>query len=111
MPTAKGHLDQERKKLQSTKPKKEEIIDEDFEPKDGNSTKTYENTAIVYAFDPQEKTYSDQTHCSSRGNEYLMVMYDHDENAILVKALRNRQAKTLADTWESYTRGSPYMVM
>ena len=104
VPTAKGHLDQERANLQSTKTKPEDNIDIDFEPTDGNSTKTFENTAIIYAFDPKEKTYSDQTgrfpHRSSRGNEYLMVMYDHDANAILVEALKNRQAKTLADTWE-----------
>ena len=103
-PTAKGHLDQERSNLQSTRDKNKNTLDVDFEPNDGNSTKTFENTAVLYRFDPKEKTYSDQTgrfpHRSSRGNEYLMIMYDHDSNAILVEALKNRQAKTLADAWK-----------
>ena len=30
-----------------------------------------------------------------------MVMYDHDTNAILVEALKNRQAKTISDAWEN----------
>ena len=89
--------------MQSTKPNEQEIND-DFEPNDEHSAKMYANTAMVYAFDPKEKTYSDQTghfpHRSSQENEYLMVMYDHDANAILVEALKNRQAKTLADKWK-----------
>ena len=52
VPTAKGHLDQERSNLQSTKPNEQEIND-DFEPNDNNSNKTYANTAMVYAFDPK----------------------------------------------------------
>lgn len=104
LPTAKGHLDQERANLQSTKTVESNKIIEDYEPTDGNSTKTFENTVVLYAFDPKEKNYSDQTgrfpHQSSRGNEYIMVMYDHDANAILAEALKNRQAKTLVDAWE-----------
>ena len=103
IPTAKGHLDQERANLQSTKEKNDKT--EDYEPTDGIAKKTWENAAILYAFNPKEKTYSDQTgrfpHRSSRGNEYVMVMYDYDSNAILVTALKNRQAKTIADAWES----------
>ena len=53
---------------------------------------------------PKETTYSDQTgrfpYRSSRGNEYIMVMYDYDSNAILATPLKNRQAKTIADAWE-----------
>ena len=102
VPTAKGHLDQERSNLQSTKENNPE--EEDFKPTDGKE-KTWENAAILYAFKPKEKTYSDQTgrfpHRSSRGNEYIMVMYDYDSNAILVTALKNRQAKTIVEAWES----------
>ena len=54
VPTAKGHLDQERTNLQSTKSNKHKISD-DFEPNDNNSIKSYANTAMVYAFDPKEK--------------------------------------------------------
>ena len=76
VPVAKGHLDQERANLQSTKENPNDT--EDFEPTDGMAKKTWENAAILYAFNPKEKTYSDQTgrfpHQSSRGNEYVMVI-------------------------------------
>ena len=40
------------------------------------------------------KIYTDQTGkfpiTSSRGNKYIMVLYDHDTNAILVEAIKNR---------------------
>ena len=59
----------------------------------------------IISFTPKEITYGDQTgkfpFKSSRGNEYIMIIYDHDANAILAKAFKTRQAKTLADTWES----------
>ena len=103
-PTAKGHLDQERANLQSTKNNNTEEL-EDFEPSDGIAMKTWHNAAILYPFKPKEKTYSDQTgrfpYRSSRGNEYTMVMYDFDANAILVEPLKNRQAKSIANAWES----------
>ena len=37
--TAKGHLDQERANLQSTRDKNKNTLNVDFEPNDGNSTK------------------------------------------------------------------------
>ena len=81
------------------KPKK------DVEPTDGVATKTWHNAAILYPFSPKEKKFSDQTgqfpFCLSRGNEYLMVMYDYDANAILVTPLKNHQAKTIATAWET----------
>ena len=100
-PTAKGHLDQERANLQSTH--KIDDTAEDFVPTP-TSTKTYANAAKIYKAKPKETTYSDQTgrfpYRSSRGNEYIMVMYDYDSNAILATPLKNRQAKTIADAWE-----------
>ena len=97
IPTAKGHLDQERSNLQSTKEN-----EEDFNPSDNHAQKTRESITTVQSL--KRKTYSDQTgrfpHRSSRGNEYIMVMYNHDANAILVKAIPNRQAKTIANAWE-----------
>ena len=93
---AMGHLDQERANLQSTKNNNTDEL-EDFEPSDGIAMKAWHNAAILYPFKPKEKTYSDQTgrflYRSSRGNEYTMVMYDFDANAILVEPLKNRQAK------------------
>ena len=71
---------------------------------DGIGKKTYENAAMVYPMKPKLLTYSDQTgwfpHRSSRGNEYVMVMYDYNSNAILCTPLKNRQAKTIMNAWE-----------
>ena len=48
--------------------------------------------------------YSDLTgqffHVSSRGNKYLLTIYDHDANAILAGPLKTRQAKEIATVWE-----------
>ena len=66
---------------------------EDFEPNDENKEKTWENAALIYPFEPKEKTYSDQTgrfpQRSSHRNKYIMVMYDYDSNAILAEPLKN----------------------
>ena len=103
IPTAKGHLNQERANLQSTK-KITTADDEDFSPNDGDTSKTYLNMAKLFKAKPKETTYTDQTgrfpYRSSRGNKYIMVMYDYNSNAILTTPLRNRQAKTLTDAWE-----------
>ena len=51
----------------------------------------------IMPFSPKQMTYGDQTRKfpfkSSRGNEYIMIMYDHDANAILAKPFKTRQAK------------------
>ena len=83
LPTAKGHLDQERSNLQTTKKQiKYNQDDDDYFPQNGIRNKMYENAAMVYPMEPKLTTYSDQTgifpHGSSRGNEYLMIMYDYD---------------------------------
>ena len=36
---------------------------------------------------------------SSRGNEYVLVVYHYDANAILVEPVKNREAKTIIDAW------------
>jgi hypothetical protein len=98
----KGHMDQERKNLQTTKPAPN--IQADYFPTDGIGQKTYEYASVVLPLDPKLKTYLDLTgrfpHRSSRGNEYIYVLYDFDANAILAKAIPNRQAKTLVNAWE-----------
>ena len=59
LPTAKGHLDQERDNLQSTK-STQATEDKDFVPADGIAVKTYENAAKIYHAKPKITTYSDQ---------------------------------------------------
>ena len=49
--------------------------------------------------------YNDLTgaypHKSSRGNQYIFVLYDYDENAILTQPIKNRQAATIHNAWLS----------
>ena len=111
LPTAKGHLDQERKNLRSTKTltenvstTKTELLEEDFHPANIEKNKTYEYASSIVEFQAKTTTYTDLTgrfpHVSSRGSEYIFVMYDYDSNAILAEPLKNRQAKTITDAWE-----------
>jgi hypothetical protein len=85
--SAKGHLDQERKNLQSTK-----VVspsdDKDFFPlSDTPNKKTFNACASIEPFIAKQRAYHDLTgrfpHRSSRGNEYILVVYDYDSNAIL----------------------------
>ena len=112
--TSKGHLDQERSGLQSTKsvgattpPELELTVDEkaDFYPERiENNTKTHECMALITPFKESEKAFMDSCgrfpHKSSRGNEYIMIVYDYDSNAILAEPFKNRTAGELKKTWE-----------
>ena len=40
-------------------------------------------------------------HKSSRGNQYIFVLYDYDGNAILTQPIKNRQAATIHNAWFS----------
>lgn len=55
---AKGHLDQERANLQSTK---QIVTKENFVPTDGIAIKTYKHAAKIMQFEPKETMYTDQT--------------------------------------------------
>ena len=92
--TAKGHMDQEKQGLQSTK--------QDFEPSKEEKSNT--TMTSIFPLTPKELSYSDQTgkfpFRSSRGYEYVMIIYDHDSNAILARPFKTRQAKELVDTWK-----------
>ena len=52
------------------------------------------------------KTYSDQTVKfplqSSRGHNYVFILYGYDYNAIVSVPLKNRQAKLIADAWQNF---------
>ena len=104
--TAKGHLDQERKNLQSTKiPYEETETDSDKYPSTPLSSKTYECIACIEPFEAKEKSYMDLTgrfpEKSARGNQYLLVVYDYDSNAILVEPIVNRQKATITRAWKT----------
>ena len=93
MVTAKGHMQQERKNICSTKniPKIEEIINEN---RVNNGMKTGKCYFIIKPIASTGKTFSDKTGpslvTSSKGNKYVMIMYDYDSNIILGEAMRSR---------------------
>ena len=112
MATTFGHLDQEQQGLQSTKATINNILalnlDEDikldFFPTASQPIKTYECLAKIIEFKDTKKAYMDLPgrfpHKSSRGHEYLLVVYDYDSNAILVEPLPSRQAAVINKAWK-----------
>ena len=51
-----------------------------------------------------QRAFSDLTgrfpHKSTRGHEYVFVLYHYDSNAIFAEPVKNRQAATLTRAWE-----------
>ena len=94
--TAMGHLDQVRQNKKSTKPKpsKESIeLDQDHFPKsDDTNERTHHCFVAVQEITGQ--VHTDQTGRfrvpSCNGNNYVMVLYDYDSNAILVEPTKVR---------------------
>ena len=88
--TPKGHLNQTRKNVRSTKPK--------TNPLEKTDTTTLQGKKVcdVYTkvYDVGNTLFSDQTGqyptISKRGNNYIMVMVEIDSNAILVDPIKNR---------------------
>ena len=39
---------------------------------------------------------------SSRGHEYLLVVYDYDSNVILVEPLKSRQIASITTEWNTF---------
>ena len=113
--TARGHLQQDMKGKLSTKKgfknniietKTTTVIDEDFFPT--LNTPNLRSNDVIYALVENNDTvkgYSDQTgrflYQSSRGNNYIMVAYHVDANAILVEPIKNRSATILKEAWEN----------
>jgi len=99
--TAKGHLDQQRKNTRSTRTSD----NTDIPQQEPANTKT--NIIFATILDPKLDTglsYSDLTGRfpvqSSRGNNYILALYDYDSNAILVEPLRNRQDTTILAAYQ-----------
>ena len=121
--TAKGHLNQERKNLQSTKSSPPSLLQHESVPPsnapsnalsdtpsaDANNPhpstppkKTQECFSVIHPFD--KKAYSDLAgrypHMSSRRNQYIMVVYDYDSSGILVHPLKNRTVGEITKAWQ-----------
>ena len=97
------HLDQEHKNLQLTKKVKSKLdIEEDkyFYP-EIETVNTHDLCTTIIHFNTKRKGFRYLTgalpHKSSRGNLYIMVMYDYYSNAILSEIIENKQAATIHD--------------
>ena len=91
-----GHLDQERKNIQSKNQVKPDLeIEEDkyFYP-DIETVKTHELCATIIPFYINRKGFNGLPgafpHKSIQRNLYVMVMYEYDSNAILSKIIIKR---------------------
>jgi hypothetical protein len=106
--SAKGHLRQERQGLRSTQTTtKPSSVNSTIKPVMTTDKETTVRTNWVY-MQPIEVTgqiYSDQTgrfpQTSSRGNKYIMIVYDYDSNAILAEPITSRTENELV---RAYTK-------
>ena len=112
--THKSHLDQARKNVRSTKNKATKQPTNTHDPSEPNPIQepNNEKTHALYAtIETTGKIYTDQTGrfpvTSSRGNQYVMVLYDYDTNAILTEPLRNR---TGGEILRGYKKLHQYLV-
>jgi hypothetical protein len=108
--TAMGHMDNIKKNVRSTKKVRFQATQEDetgvFPPPQADNTRS--NMCFLASTEPKHIVYSDQTgrlpHPSNTGNNYIMLVYDHDSNAILLRAYKNKTAPVLTATMkEIYT--------
>ncbi len=83
--TAKGHLDQHRKNLQSTCASKP--TDDNFPPQ--NTTRTHQVAATILQHIDKDLAYFDLTgafpYTLARGHKYVFILYDYNTNAILAQ--------------------------
>jgi hypothetical protein len=98
--TSKGHMVQTRQNTISTQPKQQksptEEIDEatreDFAPKENSPQCTHE--AYTTITDMHSKVYAYLTGrfstTSSRGNIYMLILYENDANAMLAESMKSK---------------------
>ena len=99
-----GHLDQERKNLQSTKSNHPNPTPDSLPTENEFYIHCFQETYNEGTIQKYRKIYSDQTgrfpYKSSRGSQHLLVMYDYLSNAIVFEALRSRQSKEMATAFK-----------
>jgi hypothetical protein len=100
--TAKGHPRQDRKNVQFTKTATNQPVTEPPPMTTSDLfTKSSVQTHCAYTkvVSMTGKVFSDQTgrfpQISSRGNNYIMIFYDYDSNAILAEPLKSRSESEL----------------
>ena len=99
--TVKGHLDQQR---QRKRKRKHPSPEEQPIPSTGTRSHTI-YAAILDPATPTGRTYSDLTGRfpiqSNRGAKYILVVYEYDSNAIIVRPLRNPTASEITYVFQS----------
>jgi hypothetical protein len=92
--TTKGHLNQQRQHARSTKVKETKVITEETDLDQGIKTHN-----VYAATIDAGQIYTDQTgrfpEVSSKGNKYIMILYDYDRNAIMAQPAKDRTAPEL----------------
>jgi hypothetical protein len=97
--TVKGHLNQQRKNARTTKIKDAQLLDPENDIDHGIKTQ------FVYAATIDAgQIYTDQTGrfpvVSSKGNKYIMILYDYYSNAILEQPIKDRTAPDLLKAFQ-----------
>ena len=104
--TSVGNLQMQQQSYKSTKtsviPQKDDL---DISPSQEKykllTNAMYANFVSTHTM---RKTYSDQTGKfitqSSRGNNYIFILYDYDSNSILSIPIKNSHNKSMADAWK-----------
>jgi hypothetical protein len=92
--TTKVHLNQQRQNTRTTKVKDTNVIVTEPDLDHGINTQ-FGYAATIYA----DQIYTDQTGrfpvVSSKGNKYIMILYDYDSNSILDQPIKDRTAPEL----------------
>lgn len=97
--TPKGHMNQTRKNVRSTKPKPFELCNAAAALRGKK-----EKDIFIRTYEAKETIFSDQTGkfptTSLRGNKYIMVMVDIDSNAILVQPMKSRSDEQMIRAYD-----------
>jgi hypothetical protein len=106
--TSKGHLDQTRKNVRSTKTTDNNNEVDAIPVQEPNNAAT---NCLFATIDDAGRIYTDQTGrfpvTSSQGNKYILVLYDYDSNAILTEPLKTRNG---GEILRAYTKLYDYLV-
>ena len=99
--TPKGHMNQTRKNVRSTKPKPTPLEVPNNTTLQGKKVRD----VFLKIYDVRNTVFSDQTGrfptTSQSGNKYIMVMVEIDSNAILVEPLSSRKDQELTRAYRS----------
>lgn len=97
--TDKGHMKLQCTNVRSTKALKEQAL-----PQETNSAPLPKKSDVyLFIFNAHDTMYTDQTGAfpvtSSRGNKYIMVLYEVDGNHIDAEPMKRRTGETLVQTY------------